>query len=319
MTTSPPDLSPDAPESIAAVIVTRNRLALLQESVAAVRAQARAPQEIIVIDNASDDGTREWLEQQSGLVVIRQGNLGGAGGFHRGIKEAHARGHAWIWCMDDDTIPAPECLGCLCATPAFEDPSTGFLASLVQWTDGTPHKMNMWLDVPGGAREARWMGSVLSDGCLPTVTSSFVSVLIARRAVEAVGLPLKEMFIWCDDAEYTRRISSRFRGYYVLSSVAIHKTAANKDGALGSITPPEYFKLSYGLRNEVYLRRTQSQPPLIKALQLALLLARQSARLLQSRAPLYLLRSLWSGLLFSPRIERVRPLAPGGESAKRRS
>ena len=294
--------------SIGVVIVTRNRLALLQESVAAVRAQTRVPDEIIVIDNASDDGTRQWLATQSDLTVILQGNLGGAGGFHRGIKEAYAHGHDWFWCMDDDTIPQPTALQRLCEAPPFSDERTGFLGSLVQWIDGSPHKMNMWLS----AHYVRpitvnWYGNLLQDKCVPVNTSSFVSILIRRQAVERVGLPIKEMFIWCDDAEYTYRLSKQFLNYHVLDSIVIHKTADNRNGSLETITPAEYFKLKHGLRNEIYFRRVQGGFPIIRSLRLLYHMLMRTQALLKARAPFYLIRSLWSGLSFRPRIEKVRP------------
>jgi rhamnopyranosyl-N-acetylglucosaminyl-diphospho-decaprenol beta-1,3/1,4-galactofuranosyltransferase len=71
--------------SIAAVVVTRNRLALLQECVAALRAQTRKPDVIYIIDNASDDGTADWLKGQGDLTVIRQENLGSSGGQYAGV------------------------------------------------------------------------------------------------------------------------------------------------------------------------------------------------------------------------------------------
>ena len=293
--------------SIAAVIVTRNRLALLQECVAAVRAQERAADEIIVIDNASDDGTREWLASQEGLTVIRQGNLGGAGGFWRGIKEGYARGHDWIWCMDDDTIPTPSALERLCAAPPFGDPKTGYLGSMVHWTDGTAHQMNMWLSIPRQITSFEWYGRVLPDRCVPSDTSSFVSLLVSRRAVEKVGLPLKEMFIWGDDSEYTYRISEHFQNFHVLDSIVVHKTPANKHGTLASALPKrgEHFKLKHGLRNEVYGRRQERSNPIVKRLRLAFHMLRQTITLLRQRAPMHLLLWLWSGLFFSPRVERV--------------
>lgn len=306
---SPDDSQPSpipGPPSIAAIIVTRNRLALLQECLAAVRAQERAADEIIVIDNASDDGTREWLESQDGLTVIRQGNLGGAGGFWRGIKEGYARGHDWFWCMDDDTIAEPGTLERLCASRPFGEENTGYLGSMVHWTDGTPHRMNMWLSLPRGLSYHDWYGRVLPDRCIVSETSSFVSILIARRAVEKVGLPLKEMFIWSDDSEYTYRISEHFRNYHVLDSIAVHKTASNKHGTLALALPSEHFKLKHGLRNEVYARRKERSHPLVRSLRLALHMARQTAMLLRQHAPLDLMLSLWSGLFFRPRIERVR-------------
>ena len=299
---APPSIAP----SIAAVIVTRNRLALLQECVAAVRAQERAVDEVIVIDNASDDGTREWLAAQEGLTIIRQGNLGGAGGFWRGLKEGYARGHDWFWCMDDDTIPTPSALERLCAAPPFGDPKTGYLGSMVHWTDGTPHRMNMWLSIPRGLSYHDWYGRVLPDRCIVSETSSFVSILIARRAVEKVGLPLKEMFIWSDDSEYTYRISEHLRNYHVLDSIVVHKTPENKHGSLALALPSEHFKLKHGLRNEVYARRQERSHPVVRRGRLAIHMLRQSALLLRQRAPLDLMLSLWSGLFFRPRIERVR-------------
>ena len=300
--------SPDEATRIAAIIVTRKRHALLRQSVQAVRDQTRPLDEIIVIDNDSDDGTRQWLAQQADLTVIHQGNVGGAGGFHRGIKEGYARRHDWFWCMDDDTIAQPDALQRLCEAPPFGEEKTGFLGSLVKWSDGSIHKMNMWITPPGGARNVDWFASVLDDKCIPAETSTFVSILIHRRAVERVGLPIKEMFIWCDDAEYTHRISGHFSNYHVLNSIVLHKTPENKGGDFDTITPAEYFKLSYGLRNDVYLRRVVKGHPLFKALRIATYLVMQTRLLLKNRAPFYLVRSLWSGLFFRPRIEKVRPL-----------
>ena len=42
-------------------------------------------------------------------------NLGGAGGFHHGVRAAHEQGFDRIWLMDDDVVPAPDCLGVLMA------------------------------------------------------------------------------------------------------------------------------------------------------------------------------------------------------------
>jgi GT2 family glycosyltransferase len=128
--------------------------------------------------------------------------------------------------------------------------------------------------------------------------------------VEKVGLPIKEMFIWADDAEYTYRISQHFKNYHVLDSIVLHKTATNQRGTIASVSPTEYFKLKHGLRNEVYFRRHQQQSPIAKVVTIALLLIRHTHLLLKARAPFYLLRSLWSGLFFSPRIEMVKSTSP---------
>nr|MDQ5807787.1 glycosyltransferase [Actinomycetota bacterium] len=97
-----------------AVIVTRDRLALLEQCLEAVRAQARRPDRVLVVDNASSDGTAAWLAEQDDVEVLRlEENVGGAGGFHAGLERAHREGAEWMWLMDDDTIPRPDALEAL--------------------------------------------------------------------------------------------------------------------------------------------------------------------------------------------------------------
>jgi rhamnopyranosyl-N-acetylglucosaminyl-diphospho-decaprenol beta-1,3/1,4-galactofuranosyltransferase len=58
--------------TVAAAIVTHNRLELLKLSVRSLRTQARKPDEIIIVNNGSTDGTAEWLAEQEGLFVVTQ-------------------------------------------------------------------------------------------------------------------------------------------------------------------------------------------------------------------------------------------------------
>src|SRR3989339_336534 len=90
---------------IAAVVVTFNRLTLLQECIESLRNQTHTLDEIIIVNNSSTDGTLEWLNAQKDLTVITQENSGSAGGQHTGIKTAYEKGYDWIWCMDDDAEP----------------------------------------------------------------------------------------------------------------------------------------------------------------------------------------------------------------------
>ena len=95
---------------IIAVVVTYNRLNLLQRVVGALKGQSRKLDKIYIINNGSTDGTKEWLDVQTGLNVIHQENVGGSGGFYRGIQDASKEECDWIWCMDDDVFPRENCL-----------------------------------------------------------------------------------------------------------------------------------------------------------------------------------------------------------------
>src|ERR1700733_3456263 len=99
------------PKSRVAVgIVTYNRLEMLQECLAAVKQQTVPADEVIVVDNDSTDGTHEWLSNVTGITVVRQGNLGAAGGFSRVMREGYTSGHDWILCIDDDVMLCPATL-----------------------------------------------------------------------------------------------------------------------------------------------------------------------------------------------------------------
>ena len=81
-------------------------------------AQTHEPDAVIVVDNASEDHTREVLDAHVGLRLQRihlEENTGGAGGFRAGIEAAYDQGFDRIWLMDDDVVPAPDCLALLMA------------------------------------------------------------------------------------------------------------------------------------------------------------------------------------------------------------
>ena len=100
-------------ETVAVVVVTYNRADLLERMLDGLAALDRLPDAVIVVDNASTDHTPDVLAAATnpGLQVIRtEDNLGGAGGFHLGVRTAYERGFDRIWLMDDDVVPAPDCL-----------------------------------------------------------------------------------------------------------------------------------------------------------------------------------------------------------------
>jgi GT2 family glycosyltransferase len=242
---------------IIAVIVTYNRLELLKKCVNAVKEQTRKPDSIIVINNGSTDGTGEWLAEQS-VFTYTQKNEGGAGGFSSGINQAYSYGANWIWLMDDDTIPQVSALEELLLALNKLDPQhnkVGFLSSSVLWTDGNIHEMNRTYPLKDKKKLANL--SLTSKAALPLIQfGTFVSMLLSSKAVEKVGLPIKEFFIWSDDVEYSKRIiDSGLAGAAVKSSIAIHETPVNHISNVFKDSHTHIWKYKYGLRNELYTKR----------------------------------------------------------------
>jgi GT2 family glycosyltransferase len=238
--------------TVCAVVVTHNRSELLRQCLAALAEQRRPPDRILVVDNASTDGTRGMLEREYATVdlLALAANEGGAGGFHEGIKRAHADGAEWLWLMDDDTLPAPDALAELLDAAARLEGvvKPALLASRVVWRDGTLHPMNYPI------LERRRMERVIAGaehGVMPIRGATFVSLLVHRHAVDRYRLPLKHFFLWTDDIEYTSRIVLGGEGaYFVPASVALHDTAAPED--FRSAEPDRFY---YHARNTLYMAR----------------------------------------------------------------
>ena len=281
-----PDLPP---AKVYCVIVAYNRMAMLIEAIDAVIRQTRKPDLIIVVDNNSADGTRQWLTQMARyrndvVPLLMDDNLGGAGGFHYGIKKAYESGADWIWTMDDDCLPDPHALQNLldCSTIACDAyrGHVGFLASRVNWKDGSRHKMN----VPGSADDQAY-SSDRCPGLVKVSYASFVSILINAKAVAKVGLPIKEFFIYCDDVEFTRRITSAgFSGFLVESSEVEHLTAVNRGVTLNDldVKPEDLTKWKYTVRNLVAVNRRRKHGLFRETARLCYLLI----KLIGNRAPL---------------------------------
>ena len=98
--------------SVAALVATVNRRDLLHKHITQLLAQTRPLNEIIVVDNASDDGTFEMLQTEfPSVTVIRfEENMGNVGGIASGLELAFEKGHDWFWVMDDDANASEEAL-----------------------------------------------------------------------------------------------------------------------------------------------------------------------------------------------------------------
>jgi glycosyltransferase involved in cell wall biosynthesis len=96
-------------ESIAVLIPTKNRLALLERALASVYGSSVLPEEVIVVNDGSTDGTREYLEREArrraGLKIIHRDKSGGVNAARNaGTRIAESE---WIYWLDDDDEMIP--------------------------------------------------------------------------------------------------------------------------------------------------------------------------------------------------------------------
>lgn len=242
-------------KNVAAVVVTYNRKELLIENIECLLAQKPYVPSIIVVDNHSTDGTREYLDayiKADKIIYCDTGaNLGGAGGFSFGIKYAVEHGYDFVWVMDDDCMPTESALKGFAEADEKLEGHYGFLSSKVLWKDGSICTMNL-------QRKTVTKNLENFDANLQSVVmASFVSLFIPAKIVKELGLPIKEFFIWTDDWEYTRRISRKYKCYAVSDSVVLHKSKSNIGANIATEDADRLNRFDYLYRNDVYLYRRE--------------------------------------------------------------
>lgn len=286
-----------------AVVVTYNRIELLKECINALLNQTSNVGHVVVYDNASSDGTKEYLDSIKNDQVISfhsDINLGGAGGFSNGLKLAYEKtDDQYFWLMDDDTIVAEDCNEVFLEKAQLLDDQFGFLSTNVRWKDGTPTNVML--------TDTMWPNRV-DDGLIEMEYGSFVSFFITRDSVEKIGLPISEFFIWGDDSDYSLRLRSEFPCYFVIKAHAVHKSGTNV--VVPGIAEDDESRIDryyYYYRNQMYIWKHHYG----KYWKLFFKYSAQSV-LIFKRAHnhrikrfLTVFRGLFASMTFNPRIERV--------------
>ena len=257
-----------ARDQLIAVVVTYNRLPKLQATLA--RLFETSPEDlsaIVVVDNASDDGTGAWLEAQSDprLVVEHSAeNRGGAGGFEVGMRLAVARFDPdWIVVMDDDARPHP---GALAAFQQMDTSNWDALAAAVYFPSGEICEMNR------PSRNPFWHGTELRQslfgggrsGFLITPedyagagraidVASFVGLFVSRAAIDRVGYPDGQLFVYGEDGIFTLGLSKAGGRIWFAPEIGFEHDCSTFEGQRGRFRP--LWKVYYYHRNLLLLYR----------------------------------------------------------------
>lgn len=248
-----------AAKTVTAVIVTRDRPALLARCLGAIRAQAMPPGGVLVIDNASEDaaGTAEAVATSPGARLVRmEENLGGAGGYRAGIALALAEGAEFVWLMDDDGYARdPSCLGHLLAAAA----SGAAVAAPLVLDAEEPDRLAFPIRIAG---RTRFLPDDL-DGRrrIGGFAHLFNGALIAASTFRQVGLPDPRFFIRGDEVEFMHRV--RRAGLPIGVEVAaqfLHPSSREEIhpimfGLFHAVEPPTELKRYFQFRNRGYIFR----------------------------------------------------------------
>ncbi len=205
---------------ISAVIVTFNRKNDLLRCLNAVISQSKHPDEIVIVNNASTDGTYDalcdffsiekkdiifdktiQLTQKNGIIINlcnMSVNSGGSGGFHEGLKIANEELNSdYFWLMDDDGYPNEKCLEMLFAKAAKYD------YIMPTSIDITNNEQLSWATrMRNGRRTISYDELKSSWGDIMDYVTPFNGILLSKKCVNEVGYINKNFFIWGDEYDH---------------------------------------------------------------------------------------------------------------------
>lgn len=255
-------------QRLVAVVATYNRLDQLKLTLARLLdASVDDLQAVVVVDNASTDGTSAWLATQTDPRLIVHGNpcnMGGAGGFETGMRLAADRLNPdWIVVMDDDARPAP---GALAAFHALDAARWDAVVAAVYLPNGEICEMNRPSRNPfwrgrefrrtllGGGRGGFHIRPEDYQGPPRAVdVASFVGLFISRAAIDRVGYPNGRLFVYGEDGIFTLGLSKAGGRIGFEPSVKFEHDCSTFHGQRGRFRP--LWKVYYYHRNLLLLYR----------------------------------------------------------------
>lgn len=236
------------------VLVTYNRLDKLKIALECYENQTYLPKKLIIVNNASNDGTteylKEWQKKKTSFkkqVINLQTNTGGSGGFYTGLSQSLKEKFDYVWVSDDDAFPENNC---------FEIANEFLLQNNeknISAICGTVMNRGN-IDIVHRRRLKKFAGFLIQTFVskkeykkdyfklnLYTYVGTFINV----NKMKTAGITKKDYFIYCDDTEHSYRMSLYGDIYCLTNMKIVH------DGPLNNGKDGVNWKLFYGIRNSI--------------------------------------------------------------------
>ncbi len=232
--------------SLTVVIPNWNRRDLLEKVLLNLANQTARPDEVIVVDNGSTDGSPLLAEKLGATVIGFDSNRGFSAAANAGVAAARSD---LVAIVNNDVRLAPTYLGLLEA--ALDENGTSFACGKL-WSDDAPGQLDGTFDAVSRGGTAWRCGAGRQDGPVwnqarQAVFPPFTAVLLRREYFLEVG-GLDEAFgSYLEDVDFGLRSASKgYTGRYVPEAEAWHAGSAT----LGRWNPRT---VRYISRNQVYL------------------------------------------------------------------
>lgn len=240
-------------DKVVVVTVTYNSSQYLKRQIEALMRSTVQIEKIVVVDNKSNDehwkNVRKMALDNSKIDLLRQEeNLGGAGGFEKGVEYVLEKYplYNWLWIMDDDAFPREDCLENLLKYKNIEN--VGCLSPMIY---GVELQEYQYYHPKNASKFLNSNIAVTTNiktlaEITPIEINAFVGPLVKLSVVKKIGVPDGKLFIYGDDREYTYRITREYKMYLVRDAVINHRDEVMENG---KINPKGIWKEYYHYRN----------------------------------------------------------------------
>lgn len=273
------------PKVTVVTVTYGERRALLRQVLDALPAQGVG--RAVVVDNGAQWPVKDELAATYGdfaQVVEMDRNTGSANGFGAGIRHALETGAEYVWLLDDDNRPAPDCLAALgaayqdllgqlpadlLAVLAFRPEHQADVAAGVPLRYVNPRRNSFRgfhvLNIPYKFRQRTPWGRPRVRDALPAhvdlLIATYSGLFFHRALVERFGLPRADFVLYADDIEYSHRIVRAGGRIALITTAAIEDLESSWDkrqhqgGSSFSILLGQGsdLRVYYSTRNSVYL------------------------------------------------------------------
>ena len=240
----------DAP-TVFVVVLSWNRRDTVLRCLAELGAIRYTNFRVLIVDNASDDGTPDAVALQFPDVEVLRSrqNVGYAGGVNIGMRHALENGAEFVWLLNDDATVPPETLQRL-VDAARESVDIGALTPIVYYEDERTRIQVRGTFVDRRSAKVR---SVDPDGEQPGLDQAPVlsgaAMLIRATAIRRVGMMDERLFAYWEDFDYSMRLGlAGFQLKVVTAAPIFHGHTAR--AGTGFDRPPHYYYLI--LRNQFF-------------------------------------------------------------------
>lgn len=218
-------------------VVSHSKRELVLECLRSLKADAHGEYdvEVVVLDNASDDGSAEAARlQYPNVTVVAQDHRAGFGANHNVvIRETDS---TYVFLLNDDSTVTS---GCVAALARYMDahPRVGAVGPRVVGMDGHVQQtawrlptvwaafsfaltlgQRDWVQSRGEvARQVGWV-----SGC---------ALMLRRRALERIGLFDEGFFMYSEDTDLGRRLAANgYESHYVPTATVVHRSQQSSAG-----------------------------------------------------------------------------------------